>query len=337
MKWRRREKGWGMPMAWSRGPEYPRLRVAIGDCAPEMSAAIRDGLQGRGVEDVVICDTTEQLFRALDQKIIDLVLYDYHLLGARFVEVMQKIRRNEIGRNPFVTVVATMRETSLETVRRLIDGGVDDLLRSPAGADRIFRVIDKSIRRRKPFTVAYDYVGPARPMARREAALEAAQVRVPNTLKSRLLERISDDDIEAMVEKAVQNLALRQIRSCGVEIDALAHRVAETYSGADNRLVRDALSKIGTVATDLRHRTAGTPSERVSDLAATLMPIAQRIIAAPAGCAAREVQLLSQLAAAVCRALSADAETQPAIREIADMVGSFTSRTAPGGAGLSAA
>ncbi len=184
-------------MVWSTGPEYRRIRVAVGDCAPEISEATKDALQQRGVESVTLCNTLEGLYRALDEKIIDLVLYDYHLLGDQFVEVMQRIRRKDVGLNPFVTVVATMRESSLETIRRLIDGGVDDLIRSPAGIDRIFASIDKSLRRRKPFIVTYDYVGPNRPVAQRNVVLETAQIRVPNTLKSRLLERRSDDDIEA--------------------------------------------------------------------------------------------------------------------------------------------
>ncbi len=322
-------------MAWSTGPEYQRIRVVVGDCAPEISDAIKAGLEARGVVDITICNTTDGLYRALDDKVVDLLIYDYHLLGARFIETMQKIRRHEVGRNPFLTVIATIRESSLETVRRLIDGGIDELLRSPASTERIFAVMDKSIRRRKPFMVTYDYVGPARPGARRNATQDAVHVRVPNTLKSRLIERIRDEDIESTVTRAVELLAQRQIQSCGVEIDALAHRVADTCNGAEggdeNRAMRGALLKIGTVADDLRHRAGGTSLERVSDLAATLIAIAQRIVEAPVGRAAVEVRLLSQLAAAVRRALAAEDGAPSAIREITDAVGSFTRRgpTAP--------
>lgn len=330
-----------MLMAWSTGPEYQRIRVVVGDCAPEISDAIKAGLEARGVVDITICNTTDSLYRALDDKIVDLLIYDYHLLGVRFIETMQKIRRHEIGRNPFLTIVATIRESSLETVRRLIDGGIDELLRSPASTDRLFAVVDKSIRRRKPFMVTYDYIGPARPIALRNPSQEIVQVRVPNTLKSRLLERVGDEDIESTVTRAVDLLAQRQIQSCGTEIDALAHRVAVTCNGAEggdeNRAMRSALLKIGSVANDLRRRAGGTSLERVSDLAATLMPIAQRIIEAPVGRAAVEVRLLSQLAAAVCRALSAEDGAQSAIREITDAVGSFTRRTPDAPAQLSVA
>jgi DNA-binding response OmpR family regulator len=317
-------------MAWSTGPEYQRLRVAVGDCSPELSQSLKDALQSRGVVDVTLCDTTEHLYRTLDSRVIDLVVYDYHLLGSRFVEAMQKIRRNEVGQNPFVTIVATIRESSLETVRRLIDGGVDDLIRSSASADRIFASIDKSIRRRKPFAITYDYVGPTRPVARRDPAPDVAQARVPNTLKSRLLERVSDESIDQIVVKAAEKLTRLQIQSCGAEIDLLAHRIADTCNGeagtTENRVMHGALLKIGIVADVLRHRANNTPVDRVSDLAATLMPIAQRVLEAPIGRAAVEVQLLTQVATAVRRALSAEEAAQPVIREIADTVGTFTRR-----------
>jgi DNA-binding NarL/FixJ family response regulator len=328
-------------MAWSTGPEYQRIRVVIGDCAPELSQAIRASLEARGVVDIAICDTIDGLYRALDEKIVDLLIYDYHLLGARFIEVMQKIRRREVGRNPFLTVVATIRESSLETVRRLIDGGVDELLQSPAPPDRLFAVIDKSIRRRKPFMVTYDYVGPARPAARRDAIHEAAQLRVPHTLKSRLLERKSDLDIEATVTRAAEMLSQRQIQSCGAEIDALAQHVADICNGSEdddnNRAMYGALLKIGAVADDLSLRANGTSLERVSALIATLTPIAQRIIEAPMGRANTEIRLLSQLAAAVRRALSTDDSAPSAIREIADAVDGFARRPPPAPGQLSIA
>jgi DNA-binding response OmpR family regulator len=319
-------------MAWSTGPDYQRVRVAVGDCAPEISETIKRSLNSRGIADIVLCDTTESLYRALDEKVVDLLIYDYHLLGARFVEAMQKIRRKEVGRNPFLTIIATIRESSAETVHRLIEGGVDELLRSPASTDRIFATIDKSIRRRKPFIVTYDYVGPARSVARRDRTQDIAPVRVPNPLKSRLIERASDQDIDIVVFKAAALLAQRQLLSCGAEIDALAHRVADTCNGVaggdDNRAMRGALIRIGAVADDLRHRAIGTPMERISDLIDTLISLAQRIIEAPVGRAAVEVRLLAQLAAAVRRVLSADEGTQPAIREITEAVGDFARRAA---------
>jgi DNA-binding response OmpR family regulator len=313
-------------------PQYERLRVAIGDGDPAAATEMKDALHARGVIEVIQCYNTERLFRALDDEIVDLLIYDYHMLDERFVEVMQRIRRKEVGQNPFVTIIATIRDSKAETVRRLIDAGVDDLIRVPISIDRVFESIGKSARRRRPFIVSYDYTGPARPTARNGAKPADTGVKVPNTLKSRAFDGLPEDEIRAAVEQAVGEMVAKQLETCGVEIDRLVKRVADNYASVDgsdrNVAMRGTLDKVATAASNLQHRVAGTSSERVSDLAATLIPITQRILEAPQGRAAIEVQLLSQLATAVRLALSVDGDANPTIRQITDTVGSFAQRPA---------
>src|SRR5579862_3889863 len=331
-------------MVWgnvSDTPQYDRLRVALGDGDPAAATAIKDALHERGILEVIQCYNTERLFRALDEEIVDLLIYDYHMLDDKFVEVMQKIRRKEVGQNPFVTIIATIRDSKAETVRRLIDAGVDDLIRVPVSIDRVFESIGKSAKRRRPFVVTYDYVGPARPTPRNAKKSTDAGVKVPNTLKSRAFEGVSEDEIRAIVEQAVEQMVARQLETCGVEIDRLAKRVADNYASIDgsdrNLAMRGNLGKMAEAASNLQHRVNGTASDGVSELAATLIPITQRILEAPTGRAAVEVQLLSQLAAAVRMSLSIDPGADPTIREIADTVGNFTRRSTHTEAHVSAA
>ncbi len=42
---------------------------------------------------------------------IDLIVLDHILPGIDFVGLVQRIRRNMLGRNPFVTVIATLGKT----------------------------------------------------------------------------------------------------------------------------------------------------------------------------------------------------------------------------------
>ncbi len=310
---------------FGRPGNYNAIRVVVGDCAPESSLAVQTALLERGIPRVTVCDGTESLYRALDAQLVDLLIYDYHLLGPRFIEVMQRIRRGEVGQNPFLTIVATVRDSSIDIVRRSIDAGVDDLFRAPAAGSRLVTSINKSLFRRKPFTATYDYVGPVRPLARRERLLESAQIRVPNTLAARVIEGADEDEVRRQVEGAAQRMNMRRIQFCGAEIDRLAHTVTDGYGSVhmDNGTLRGTLERLGAVADDLRRRALGTPSEYIADLAVMLVSIGQRILAAPIGRAVVEVQLLSQLATAVRRALTVEAEAAPAIREIADAVSTF--------------
>jgi len=330
-------------MSWgnAEAPHYERLRVVVAGSDAETMASIEESLHERGIIEVVLCDSTERLHRALNNEIVDLLLYDYRVGDGKFADVMRRIRRKEIGQNPFVTVIAAIRDSKAETVRRLIEAGVDDLIRMPISIGRVFESIGNAARRRRPFVVTYDYVGPQRPTAKGNRRPTDKGAKVPNTLKSRAFDNVPEEEIRTMIQQAVHEMVGRQLENCGVEIDRLAKRVVDSYAsieGSDRNIaMRGTLSLVAAAASDLRHRARGTPLERVSGLAATLVPIAQRILDAPSGRAAVEVKLLSQLAAAVRVALSDESDSDPTIRAITDTIGNFARRAAPGASTLSAA
>lgn len=312
-------------------PRYDRLRIVIGETSADHSSAIKDSLGARGIRKVMTCHGTDNLFDALDADIVDLLLYDYDLLGNDFVEVMQRIRRKARGRNPFVIIVATVKDSAVETVRRLISAGVDDLIRKPVSVDRLFESLGNFSHKRKPFVVSYDYVGPTRRVGRRSEEPASQLIRVPNTLRSRAIEGVSDIDLQRMVDNAVQSLDDKQLDSCGIEIDLLSKRVSDSYgiatnSHEDEQDIRGALHRIEVVADDLRRRAAGSSTERIADLATMLVAISQRILNAPTGKAIVEVQLLTKLAAAIRRALLVERNSIQVMQEIAATVERYTAR-----------
>jgi CheY-like chemotaxis protein len=331
-------------MAWGNiagEPHYERLRVALAHPSFEATALIKGALQDRGMLDVIPCDSAERLYRALDREIVDLLLCDYHMLNSRFVEVMQRIRRKEVGQNPFLTIIATIRDSKAETVRRLLDAGIDDLIRVPFSIDRVFESIGNSARRRRPFVVTYAYVGPLRAAAKGDRRSGDKGIKVPNTLKARAFDGVGETEVRALVERARDDMIERQLENCGIEMDRLAKRVVDSYAsveGSDRDFaMRGMVGQVAEAAHDFRHRAAGTRSEHVADLAASLIPITQRILEAPTGRAVVEVRLLSQLAAAVRVALTVEPDADPTIRAITDTVGNFARRNAPSHAFPSAA
>jgi len=312
-------------------PRYDRMRMVIGEANSANSSAIKDSLFARGIRQVVTCSGTDHLYDALDTEIVDLLLYDYDLLGNDFVEVMQRIRRKARGKNPFVIIVATVKDSAVETVRRLISAGVDDLIRKPVSVDRLFESFGNFSQKRKPFIVSYDYVGPTRRIGRRGDEFAGQLIRVPNTLRSRALDGVSDLELQRIVDNAVASLGDKQIESCGIEIDILGKRIAEGYGSASNsheeeQDIKGALHRIEVVADDLRGRARGTPSERVADLATMLLAITQRILKVPTGRATIEVLLLAKLSAAIRRALLVERNSIEVMQEIAATVANYTAR-----------
>jgi len=310
-------------------PRYDRLRLVVGESDTDISSGIKESLGARGIHRVATCTGTDHLFDALDSEIVDLLLYDYDLLGSDFVDVMQRIRRKARGKNPFVIIVATVRDSAVETVRRLISAGVDDLIRKPVSVDRLYDSLVNFSAKRKPFVVSYDYVGPTRRLGRRTEDAPSQLIRVPNTLRSRAIEGVSDVDLQRMVDSAVASLDEKQLDSCGIEIDILARRIADSYglptnTHEDEQDIRGALHRVEVVADDLRSRARNTPLERVADLATMLIAISQRILRASSGRAPVEVQLLAKLASAIRRALLVERNSVMVMQEIASTVARYT-------------
>jgi hypothetical protein len=138
-------------------------------------------------------------------------------------------------------------------------------------------------------------------------------------------------DLERIVESAVASLDDKQLDSCGIEIDILSRRVADSYglptnTHEDEQDVRGALHRIEVVADDLRARSKGTANERVSDLATMLVAISQRVLRAPSGRAQVEVQLLAKLAAAIRRALLVERNSVMVMQEITSTIAKYTSQ-----------
>lgn len=308
--------------------QYGRLKMILGERDAGLSASIGKAMQSKGVRQLHHCNEAEHLYRSLDQEIFDVLIYDYDLLGDDFADVMQRIRRKTRGKNPFVIIVAMVSNSAPETVSRLIGAGVDDLVRKPFSIDRLFDSVSNLSQERKPFFVSYNYVGPTRRTGHR--ALEPANqiIRVPNTVRSRAIDMVGDEELTKMVDNAIKSLDEKQLESCGIEIDALATRVSQNMGTGstqeDMQDVRGSLFRIEVVADDLRKRSKGTPFERMSDLATMVIAMTQRILRSQGDASMIEVQLLVKLSAAIKRALSVERHSVDVMREISATIANFT-------------
>jgi len=308
-------------------PHYDRLRVILGEGDQSISESMGHAMRQRGIRQLRTCNGTDQLFNSLDAEIVDLLVYDYDMLGSDFIDVMQRIRRRARGKNPFVIIVATVKDSAAETVQSLIGGGVDDLLRKPFSVDRLFESIGTFSYERKPFFVSYNYVGPTRRSGQRATEPANQILRVPNTLRSRAIELIGDDELERIVNAAVQGLEDKQIEALGIEIDVLAARVADNYGNPTRESEQELkgwLYRMEAVADELRKRSRGTRYERVSELATMVIALTQRTLRSEGITPNIEVQLLTKLSAAIRRALSVERNSVEVMREISRTIADFT-------------
>jgi response regulator RpfG family c-di-GMP phosphodiesterase len=312
-------------------PRYDRLHFILGQSDEGEASIVKDSLHHRGVHHIAECNgSPDRLFNALDGEIADLIVYDFDQLKDRFVDVMQQVRKKARGLNPFVVIVATVDDSNAETVRRLVKAGVDDLIRRPVTGQRLMQTVSNMMALRKPFVVAHDYVGPSRRVSRRgDASAENPLIRVPNTMRSRAIDNVSEEELQGIVEKAVAELRDRQLVACAGEVRALARTLSETYVAARVAAERYSevhilLVRIEAAADDLRDRARGTRFERIGDLANMALALTQRIERAGSGKATIEIQLLVKLAEAIYRTLAVERDSLGIAADIANTIARFT-------------
>jgi DNA-binding response OmpR family regulator len=323
-------------------PRFDRVRFVMGEDGLDTSG-VMDSLYARGLRKAVHCGAKDQLLEALDAEIVDVLMYDHELLNKDFVDVMQRIRRKVYGKNPFLIIIAAVRDSAFQTVRQLISAGADDLIRKPISIDRLFESLNTFSHRRKPFTVSYDYVGPTRRLGKRGVAGQGGVqgqrggqgqdheqlIRVPNTLRSRAVEGVSDAELEGLVNAAVSRIDDKRKESYGIEVDILAKKLLEAYTTTtDDREVyleiKTTLQRIELIGDDLRRRSKESPMDRVGDLATMMVALAQRIFHRPIGSAMIEVRLLEKLAVAIRRSVSVERNSLGVMQEIATTIARFT-------------
>ena len=313
-------------------PRFDRLHFVLGQEGAEADS-MSEHLRAQGVKQISSCNgNADRLFDALDAEIVDLLVYDFDLLGDSFVDVMQNVRKKVRGRNPFVIILATAKVSAVETVRRLVNAGVDDMLRKPVTNERLFESVSKFMHRRKPFTVSYDYVGPNIAVEHRpQQTASNPVIRVPNTMRSRAVEGVSEAELKHLVETAVANLEDKRLIACGAEIDFQAKLVVSSYESARNNpadidKMRAALQRMIQVSDELRERCKGTQYERIGNLGTMVIALSQRLQRMTTFRTTVDIQLVVKLAEAIRGALATERDSVGVMRDIAATIANYTDR-----------
>lgn len=168
----------------ARRNDLTTLSIYVADEALEMRRLIRTALNGLSNVEYSEYKEFESLKSDLEFSWPDLVLVDIDLAGGDVCELIRSIRYNEFGMNPFVPIVALTWATNRNSIRRIIDSGVDSVLIKPLSASAVVKYVDKLSRSRKSFVVTSSYIGPDRRVDPSKGA-QIPLMEVPNTFRSK--------------------------------------------------------------------------------------------------------------------------------------------------------
>lgn len=100
--------------------------------------------------------------RRLESPLFDILLFDGTDCAAPGADLIQRLRRGDIGQNPFLPILVTSWDGRGAPVSDFLNAGADDVLLRPYSANAVLERIQALAFARKPFVVTTDYVGPDR-------------------------------------------------------------------------------------------------------------------------------------------------------------------------------
>lgn len=307
-------------------PEIIRenLRVALCETNPALRSAVQSALFKQGMREMEVCKDSSALITLLNAEIVDLVICATDLPGLDFCDLMQQIRHGTIGRNPFTLVLATIDRATQEEIRRIINAGVDRVIKKPFSMADINGCVNSAAAARRKFVASESYIGPSRRAAPRSDQGEDETLAVPNSFTAKLAGTVDDEALEPVIRASKASLSqLRTHNSC-VALARSAKRVAQSLrSQRDRAAIEPELGRLMAMSEMLDRRYRGTAHENLSEIAGGLSLLAELFHTIPANSQRAwmmTVDLLQKMGDAI-RQL--DQENPPARRTVHEMVNSL--------------
>lgn len=242
----------------------------------------RASLHSIGFRNVELASSLEMLRDRMKLRSPDLLLVEVAGAETEACALVQSIRQGNLGDNPFVVVIVTTWRRDGTIVGQVLNSGADDLIARPVSAAMLGERIKAQIDRRKRWVVTMDYIGPDR---RREARAGQGTecIDVPNSLKVRAVENLSEQDAELQIALSVQRgketLDRQKLRRDVVQLCFQWRMLEQRAPGA--RDFREILARIDQLVSDIRprlsaeQRTVGQSCDRIAESIQTMMGLGE--------------------------------------------------------------
>ena len=298
--------------------KFADVHLLLADGRAHLRSSLRMALNEAGIENIHNAPEASALAEAVEQQQAppDIILCDAALRGGDAAEAVHAIRNGELGRNPFVCVLALAWTATHDTVTRRVNAGADHVVAGPIAPQKVIDRIEAMIHRRKPFVVTADYVGPDRRLASGRDIGGAPLVDVPNSLRDKAL---GQWDPEAMSRAIHNTAAAMNGHRIEREADALAETIDATLGAEPGTIPPVRLERLIRLAQSLGRRAQANDAPHISELCDSARLVAERLHVG-AQTNLNDAELLAHVAQAL-RAATRPQENAAVAREIAATIG----------------
>jgi len=300
------------------------LHTVMSETNPVVRAGIQAALFGKGIREVVSCKDGGSLQAALNEGMVDLLLIDSDLPDLDVCDLVQQIRRNNLGRNPFVVIIATVSNASQADIRKVINSGVDRVLCKPLPMSVVLDQVSQLARSRRPFVATDSYVGPTRRANRRPDDDDETLLEAPNTMRCKMGGRATERQLGRLVENGLARVHELRQQSTPLAISRAISRVLAFYDGKGTiDRVRADLDRMLSLGRDMVRIHRGTSLDYLADLAQSLVCLVMLMAPDPARANKVHRHLMSHMRDVMRQAAKNNEDSVRVAQEIAATIGGY--------------
>ncbi len=316
-----------MPFVLNSKRYRAKVEIIVAEPNGQVRLALRNALYNEGYEGVRAVRRRADLEEVLTTGLPDFILSDLSLEDGDTLDLFTDLRHARIGRNPYVPLVMTCADPSPDTVRRIIDCGVDAVLLKPISPDHVLDRIQSLSLNRKAFVVTSNYIGPDR---RRDPARgsKVKSFEVPNTLGAKIQGKPLDQaSLDRMILEANADINEQKIRRNAYQLSFLVGLIQpDDIKGELSLDQRRQLADLQACCEDHMARIPGTRFKGGMDLCKTLMNVSSALLNGYEAPKKKDVKLLKPVTDAILLACNEGMEIDDLAKEISGAIETYKSR-----------
>ncbi len=240
---------------------------------------------------------------------------------------LRALRHSTLGENPFVPVIVTAWEPSADTVRAVVDAGIDAFITKPFAPKQMLERIHQLTHARKPFVVTSDYIGPDRRKdPSRGSTIET--IEAPNSLRAKEVEAVWDADAFLKeVKHSQRQVGEERIRRLAFQISFLIDLIVQDHRVG--RVTADTaahVSRLAQTAVELNRGLPGTAFASLHEIVNTLVTLAGILVDGPGGASSKDLRLLPLLGMALMKAAFPNKDEAALAHDVASAVAGYRAR-----------